>query len=247
MGKDPLHPAKKIPKRKSNLPESGDSSLTNADPLTFLEKSPAGSIPAGHKKFSNYKIGVLALQGAFEKHCKMVAQLGAAAILIKRPQDLKQIDALIIPGGESTTILHQIEFIGLFPALHDFAKQKPIFGTCAGLILMSRKVISSEAMPLLNILDIAVERNAFGRQIESFKADLEVTFPTSTAIVCPAVFIRAPRIKEVGPEVSILAAFEGEPVLVKQGIHLGSSFHPELTEDIRIHHYFLSQIEKTKS
>ncbi len=196
--------------------------------------------------FSMLKIGILALQGAFAKHFEMVTKLGANAVYVKKPEDLADIDALIIPGGESTTMLLQIKFIDLFPALQDFSGKKPIFGTCAGLILMSKQVGADQTKDLLKALDISVERNAFGRQVESFKAEIQVNLPSTSAFAYPAIFIRAPRIKQTGTDVTILADFEGEPVLVQQGNHLGSSFHPELTDDIRIHSYFLSQVKKSK-
>ncbi len=192
------------------------------------------------------KIGVLALQGAFAKHGDVLRKLGAEPILVKKPEDLNNIDGLIIPGGESTTILRQIHFIDLFPPLRNFVKTKPIFGTCAGLILMSREILASPEVNPLQALDIAVERNAFGRQAESFGTQLEISLPTEHRFLFPAIFIRAPRIKQLGANVKILASFENEPVLIQEGIHLGSSFHPELTEDGRIHSYFLSQIENHK-
>ncbi len=221
-----------------------------AQERSFSESIAAKKGPSSdkvNKSFSKLKIGVLALQGAFAKHCEMITKLGASSILVKKPEDLLKIDALIIPGGESTTMLHQIRFINLFPALHDFARHKPIFGTCAGLILMSNQKSTVHKDDSLEALDVVVERNAFGRQVESFKANLEVMLPASKSFSYPAIFIRAPRIKQIGPKVTILSAYEGEPVLIQQGIHMASSFHPELTDDLRIHSYFLSQVEKSKN
>ena len=193
------------------------------------------------------KIGVLALQGAFAKHADVLSRLGVDFRFVKKPDDLNDLDALIIPGGESTTMLRQIGFIQLLPALKDFSQHRPLFGTCAGLILMSREIVAHPEMPSLQLLNVAVERNAFGRQIESFGTDIEVNLPSEKSFVFPAVFIRAPQIVQNGSEVSVLAAYKGKPVLVQQGLHLGASFHPELTEDLRIHRYFLSLVEKNKA
>jgi 5'-phosphate synthase pdxT subunit len=193
------------------------------------------------------KIAILALQGAFARHAQMITSLEANALLAKKPSDLENVDGLIIPGGESTTMLKQIDFIRLMPALEDFVQHKPIFGTCAGLILMSRKIIGFPDMRSLKVLDVSTERNAFGRQTESFSTELKVSLPNIGIINCPGIFIRAPKIKEVGSKVSVLASYENEPVLVQQGMHLACSFHPELTDDSRIHAYFLSLVKKFKN
>jgi pyridoxal 5'-phosphate synthase pdxT subunit len=195
---------------------------------------------------SKLKVGILALQGAFAKHEKMIQSLGADTVLVRTPQDLASCDALIIPGGESTTIFRQIHFIQLEEPLKDFAKQNPIFGTCAGLILMAKEVIGDPSLQTLGLLDIAVERNAFGRQAESFRTELEVFPSQRETFIAPAVFIRAPRIRQCTHHVDVLASFDNEPVLVKQGFHLGASFHPELTSNNLIHKYFLSMIKKTQ-
>lgn len=187
------------------------------------------------------KIGVLALQGAFAKHIAMLQGLGAEAIEVRKSEELKRCDALIIPGGESTTMMRQIRFIELEEPLKHFAKEKPVFGTCAGLILISKEIFSDVMVPF-GLLDIAVQRNAFGRQAESFKADIEVKLGKSPARPFKAVFIRAPRIMRVGEKVDVLAHFEGEAVLVRQGKYLGATFHPELTHDPSIHDYFLKMI-----
>ncbi len=189
-------------------------------------------------------IGVLALQGAFSKHIEMLKTLGVLAIEVRTPKDLEKCDALIIPGGESTTILRQMNFIELTEKIKEFASVKPIFGTCAGLILMSQEILKSDMKPF-NILDIKVERNAFGRQVESFKTDVNMQLnPKKQPTLFPAFFIRAPRIKECGKDVEVLATFEGEPVLVRQGDHLGATFHPELTDDAAIHRFFINLIKK---
>lgn len=183
-------------------------------------------------------VGVLALQGAFAKHAEVLLSLGAKVIEVRKPSDLLTCDGLIIPGGESTTMMKQIEFINFRNTLLEFAAQKPVFGTCAGLILMSKHIIADSMQPF-QLLDIEVERNAFGRQAESFQTDLEIRLAPGYSKVVPALFIRAPRIRHVSEKVLVLADWQGEPVLVQQGFHLGASFHPELTTDPTIHSYFL--------
>lgn len=188
------------------------------------------------------KIGVLALQGAFAKHISMLEKLGAKGVLIRKPAELKSCDALIIPGGESTTMMRQMEFIDFFDSFREFTRTKPVFGTCAGLILMSDKILSDKMQPF-HLLDITIERNAFGRQVESFETEVdyhENGSEKSKPQKLPAVFIRAPRIKQIGKDVQILATFQGEPVLVQQGPHLGATFHPELTGNPTIHSHFLA-------
>ena|ERR1700758_4862278 len=187
-----------------------------------------------------FTIGVLALQGAFSKHMDRLKSLGVKAIEVRKREELKQCDGLIIPGGESTTILKQIEFIKLSIDLGEFAKQKPVFGTCAGLILMSKKIIQDPMTPF-GLLDIEVERNAYGRQADSFQVQVDVYLLTRKKI--PAIFIRAPRIKSCTTKVEILSEYEGEAILVKQGHHLGATFHPELTEDASIHEYFIKMLK----
>jgi len=181
-------------------------------------------------------VGVLALQGAFAKHIQMIQSLGCKAIEVRKPKDLDKCQGLIIPGGESTVITRQIKFIGMGGALQEFTKTKPIFGTCAGLILISREIIADVMQPM-GLIDIAVERNAFGRQAESFTVDMDVELKSKERF--KAVFIRAPRIRQASGDVKILARYEGEPVLVQQGHHLGASFHPELTGNPLIHQHFL--------
>lgn len=187
-------------------------------------------------------IGVLALQGAFAKHAHMLQSLGLKVVEVRKPMHLTACDALVIPGGESTTMMKQMQFIGFPGPFRDFAKSKPVFGTCAGLILMSHEIIDDPMQPF-NLIDISVERNAFGRQVESFHAEVDFILKKSSekkiAQKLPAMFIRAPRIRRTGNEVQILATYEGEPILVQQGHHLAATFHPELTSDTTIHHYFL--------
>ncbi len=182
-------------------------------------------------------VGVLALQGAFEKHLKVLSQLGAEGRPVRRAFDLTGCDALIIPGGESTVISRRIEFIGLWDAIGEFSKSKPVFGTCAGLILMSSSCRDSR-VSTFGILDVEVERNGFGRQAESFSSTISLRLEEREKSF-QALFIRAPRIQKLGDGVQVLASYRGEPVLVQQGFHLGAAFHPELTDDPRVHRYFL--------
>lgn len=188
-------------------------------------------------------IGVLALQGAFAKHIQMIQFLGYPTVEVRKPKELEKCQGLIIPGGESTVMTRQIKFIEMGGALQEFAKNNPIFGTCAGLILISREIIGDVMQPM-GLLDIAVERNAFGRQVESFTVDLEVDIVPKQEF--NAVFIRAPRIRQASQEVKILAHYEGEPVLVQQGRHLGATFHPELTLNPLIHKYFVGIVQEKK-
>lgn len=190
---------------------------------------------------SKVVVGVLALQGAFAKHIEIMKSLGVEVVEVRKPCDLERCHGLIIPGGESTVIMRQIDFIGMKDKLREFATQRPVFGTCAGLILMANHIcgLSQESY---NIIDIDVERNAFGRQIDSFRADIEFQQGADFSGTYPALFIRAPRIRRCGPTVKVLAQYFGEPVLVREGWHLGASFHPELTGDPAIHRYFLQMI-----
>lgn len=187
-------------------------------------------------------VGVLALQGDVREHVSMVGRIGAEARLVKRPDQLAGIDAVILPGGESTTIGKLAERTGVIDPLRRLiAGGLPTLGTCAGLILTAAAVTSG-TQPLLGVLDIVVERNAFGRQNESFEEDLAVS-----GLDDPfhAVFIRAPWVAEVGREVEVLATVGGHPVMVRQGSILGSSFHPELTDDDRIHTMLIDLIPRS--
>jgi 5'-phosphate synthase pdxT subunit len=191
-------------------------------------------------------IGVLALQGAFAKHIAMVRSLGSKAFEVRKPSELALCDALIMPGGESTTMMKQMKFIGMVEPLIEFAERKPVFGTCAGLILMSSEILADSLEPL-HLLQLSVERNAFGSQAESFKTDLTVIFERGKKEQAAAIFIRAPRIRAIGSGVSVLAFYEDEAVLVQQGLHLGATFHPELTHNTGIHAHFLALAKKAKS
>lgn len=186
-------------------------------------------------------IGVLALQGAVAEHIRSIELAGGTGVAIKRVEQLADIDGLIIPGGESTTIGKLMRKYDFIDAIRDFAGAgKPVFGTCAGLIVLAEKLEGAEE-PHLRLMNITVARNAFGRQRESFETDLDVK-----GIETPlrAVFIRAPLIKEVGPEVDVLSTYKGEIVTARQGNLLASSFHPELTDDFRLHGYFLRMAEE---
>ncbi len=189
------------------------------------------------------RIGVLALQGDFAKHIEVLRSLGVEVQEVRKPEDLINCEGLIIPGGESTVIMRQLDRIGLRDALVKFAAQKPLFGTCAGLILMSKHVEGSSVQPL-ELLNITIERNAFGRQVESFQAFVSLEFSPEHSKTFPAFFIRAPRIRQYEKSVQVLATFEGEPILVRQGHHLGASFHPELTADPQVHQYFIEMIRQ---
>jgi len=193
-------------------------------------------------------IGVLAIQGDYERHAAALEESGATASLVRNTADLlrpdgQSLDGLILPGGESTTMLKFLDRGGLFEALRTFAQQKPVFGTCAGAILLAREV-RHPAQPSLGILDIAVERNAYGAQRDSAILTLETNLPEWQELgPLEAVFIRAPRIAETGPAVEILAERDGFPVLIRQGNTLAATFHPELSADRRIHTLFISLIQ----
>lgn len=189
------------------------------------------------------KIGVLALQGAVREHIKSVEACGAEAIAIKRVEELKEVDGLILPGGESTAMRRLIDKYDFMDALKEFASEgKPMFGTCAGLILLAKNIVGHE--PHIGVMDITVERNSFGRQVDSFEADLAVK---DVADSYPAVFIRAPHIVEAGAEVEILAKNNDRIVAAREGQYLGCSFHPELTEDHRLTAYFIEMVKEAKA
>jgi pyridoxal 5'-phosphate synthase pdxT subunit len=183
-------------------------------------------------------VGVLALQGGFAAHAKVLRSLGADVREVRTPADLDGLDGLVMPGGESTTMTLGIEREGLAEPLRAFhAQGRPIFGTCAGLIMLDREH--------LGLMDIVAERNAFGRQLHSFESDLE--FPGVAGGPVRAVFIRAPWIAEHGPEVEVLAAVDGHPVAARQGSLLAISFHPELGDDVRLHAAFLERVRAARS
>ena len=188
------------------------------------------------------RIGVLALQGAFREHMEVLSRMGVEAREVRLPGDLEGLDGLIIPGGESTTIGRLMETFGLVAPLKGLAEEGlPMFGTCAGLIILARVVVGYDAQPILGVMDIAVRRNALGRQVDSFEADLSI--PALGEPPFPGVFIRAPVIAEVGPAVEVLARLpEGTPCAAREGARLVCAFHPELTADGRFHAYFLRMV-----
>ena len=194
------------------------------------------------------KIGVLALQGDFALHARALARCGpdVDVVEVRKPEQLEDLDGLIIPGGESTTLLKLMEAWGFVPALEEFhAAGRPIFGTCAGLILVARDV-SSPRQFSLGLIDVGVERNAYGRQRESFEAAGAADLGGAPAPL-QMVFIRAPRIRRVGEGVQTLARHAGEPVLARQGSVLVATFHPELTDDTTVHRYFCRMVEQART
>ena len=184
------------------------------------------------------RVGVLALQGDFEAHRKALERAGAAAVEVRNASDLAAVAGLVIPGGESTTMLKLLDIENLFEPLREFGLKKPIFGTCAGAILLANRVTHPEQRSLA-LMDISVERNGYGRQLESRVVRLAASDGLADL---EAVFIRAPVIRAVGPAVRVLAKYLEAPVLVEQGRHLAATFHPELTDDPRIHRIFLEKL-----
>jgi pyridoxal 5'-phosphate synthase pdxT subunit len=177
------------------------------------------------------KIGVLAVQGNFREHASMLRRLGAEPVEVRKPKQLADLDGLIIPGGESTAIARLVRLYGLEEAIRAF--DRPLFGTCAGMILLDRRH--------LGLLDLEVSRNAYGRQVASFEADLVLDGDEEPL---RGVFIRAPRVADAGPDVEVLAELDGEPVLLREGRVLVAAFHPELTGDTRVHQRFLDLVRE---
>jgi 5'-phosphate synthase pdxT subunit len=187
------------------------------------------------------KIGVLALQGAVAEHLRSLEAAGAEAVPIKRIEELDGLQGLVIPGGESTTIGKLMRKYGFMDAIRSFSAQgKPVFGTCAGLIVLADQIEGQEEAHL-RLMNMTVARNAFGRQRESFETDLPVKGIDETV---RAVFIRAPLIKSVGPEVDVLSTYNDEIVTARQGTLLAASYHPELTDDYRLHAYFVDMVKE---
>ncbi|HTS60796.1 MAG TPA: pyridoxal 5'-phosphate synthase glutaminase subunit PdxT [Candidatus Acidoferrales bacterium] len=190
------------------------------------------------------RVGVLSLQGDFAAHGAALERAGAEPVYVREREQLEKIDGLILPGGESTTMLKLMRYEGLFDAVADFGRRKPVFGTCAGAILMAKEV-SHPAQESFGLVDMAIERNAYGRQIDSRVAELDPA-PEFEKRTSPgkleAVFIRAPIIRHVNGGVKVLAEYEGDPVLIEQGRHLVATFHPELTSDPRVHGLFLEKL-----
>ena len=180
------------------------------------------------------RIGVLAVQGNFREHAAMLRRLGADVLEVRKPEQLEGLDGLVVPGGESTTFMRLMRLYGLDEALRSFGG--PVFGTCAGMIVLDRRH--------LDLIDLEVDRNAYGRQVASFEADRRLQDDDAPL---RGVFIRAPRVSNPGPGVEVLAEHDGEPVLLRQGRVLVASFHPELTEDTRVHELFLDQVREATS
>ena len=182
------------------------------------------------------RVGVLALQGDYEAHSKILSAVGAEPVLVRTAEQLREIDGLVLPGGESTTMLKLLHRQDLFEPLREFGLTKPVFGTCAGVILLADQVINP-GQESLRLMDLTVERNGYGRQIDSAVAQIDRDGESMEA-----VFIRAPIIRQTGQGVRVLAEYRGNPVLVAQDRHLGATFHPELSDDPRIHQLFLSKL-----
>ena len=194
----------------------------------------AGSaLPAASPKsrIRTMKIGVLALQGNFREHAAMLRRLGADPVEVRKPEQLQGLDGLVVPGGESTTFMRLMRLYGLEDAIRSF--EQPILGTCAGLIVLDREH--------LGLVDVEVARNAYGRQVSSFEADLELHGDETPL---RGVFIRAPRVEQAGDDVEVLAELDGKPVLLRQGRFLVATFHPELTDDTRVHELFLDAVRE---
>ena len=189
------------------------------------------------------KIGVLAIQGDFDAHRRRLEQLGAEVALVKKPEQLGAVDALVIPGGESTTFLKFLEKGGFLDKLREFVRAKPAFGTCAGAILLASEV-QDPPQTSLGALDISVRRNAYGRQVDSFIGEGETQLPGGPLEM---VFIRAPKIERVGPNVEVLAREKNDPVLVRQGKIMAATFHPELSDDTRVHAEFLKLVSNGRA
>jgi pyridoxal 5'-phosphate synthase pdxT subunit len=177
------------------------------------------------------RIGILAVQGNVREHVAVLRKLGVEPLEVRKPEQLYGLDGLVIPGGESTAIARLVRLYGLEEAIRAF--ERPVLGTCAGMILLDRKH--------LGVLDLEVSRNAYGRQVASFEADLELSGDDEPL---RGVFIRAPRVVEIGPEVEVLAELDGEPVLLRQGRIIVAAFHPELTDDSRVHERFLDLVRE---
>ena len=177
------------------------------------------------------RIGILAVQGNVREHAAVLRGLGVETVEVRKPEQLADLDGLVIPGGESTAIMRLVRLYGLEDAIRDF--DRPMLGTCAGMILLDRKH--------LGVLDLEVDRNAYGRQVASFEADLELAGDERPL---RGVFIRAPRVADAGPDVEVLAELDGEPVLLREGHTIVAAFHPELTDDTRVHERFLDLVRE---
>jgi 5'-phosphate synthase pdxT subunit len=193
------------------------------------------------------RIGVLAIQGDYAAHAAALSESGATPSLVKTPEDLSRdgqsLDGLILPGGESTTVLRFLEKLNFFEILQEFCGKKPVFGTCAGAILLAREVVNPPQRSL-GLLDVTVERNAYGRQIDSTILTAETELAGGPLEM---VFIRAPRIVATGPDVEVLALRDGSPTLVRQHLVMAATFHPELSSDRRVHQLFVTTVARTRA
>lgn len=191
----------------------------------------------------NKRIGVLALQGAFAAHCECLSSIGVEPVEVRTPAQLDTVEALLMPGGESSTMSQLLESSGLFDAITvRLSEGMPTFGTCAGMILLASEILDGRSdQRSFAAIDISVRRNAFGRQVDSFESSISTPFGDFHG-----VFIRAPRIERVGASVEVVGSLGEEPVLVRQGNVLAASFHPELTSDARLHEYFVSTLSTTR-
>jgi 5'-phosphate synthase pdxT subunit len=190
------------------------------------------------------RVGVLALQGDFEAHGNALERAGAEPVEVRTAAQLAGLDGLVIPGGESTTMLKLLRLENMLEPLAEFGRRKPIFGTCAGAILVAKEV-SNPVQESLGLMDIAVERNGYGRQVDSLVTHIDPSADFAARTQpgeLEAVFIRAPIIRRTGPDAKVLAEYQGDPVLVEQGRHLVATFHPELTADARVHRLFLAKL-----
>jgi 5'-phosphate synthase pdxT subunit len=201
----------------------------------------AQRVPHPRRLGRPFTVGVLALQGDYTRHAEALRAAGEAVALVDDAVALAACDALVLPGGESTTLLRLLGATGLRAPLERFVAERPVLGTCAGLILLARELTGGGRVPAppLGALDVVVERNAYGRQIDSFADAVDLVAIGGGPF--PGVFIRAPRIRRVGPGVEVTVTRKGEPVGVRQGRLLGLCFHPELTDDLRLHRYFLAE------
>ncbi len=193
-------------------------------------------------EYSKPRIGVLAIQGDYAAHAEALKEAGANPVEVRKPEQLDGLDGLILPGGESTTVLRFLEKLNFFEILADFCTEKPVFGTCAGAILLAREV-KHPPQRSLGLLDAVVERNAYGRQIDSSILTAETALPGGPLEM---VFIRAPRFAETANSVEVLARREGFPVLVRQGKILAATFHPELSQDRRVHELFVRLVNEAR-
>ena len=193
---------------------------------------------------SDFLIGVLALQGDFREHIHIVKSIGEKAIAVKTKEELAIVDGLIIPGGESTTVGKLLDRFGLMDVVRAFPMEnKPIYGTCTGMILLAKDIEDSNQFKI-GLLDITVKRNAYGRQIDSFESPIFIKKITTIDRPHNSIFIRAPFITRIGENVEVMSELDGNIIMVREGLLLASSFHPELTDDCRIHKYFLDMVKE---